>query len=70
MSQSPVLLGLDHGDTKVASAVRDLAGQRLASVVVPSCGELGARDSFVRGIETAWDSAGIAPEVTSTGTMA
>jgi glucokinase len=55
MSQSPVVLGLDYGGTKIAAAVCDLAGQRLASVFMPSCGELGARDSFVHGIDPAWD---------------
>ena len=86
MSQSTMAPGLDAGATEIAAAVRDLAGQRLASVVMASCGELGARDSFVHGIETAWDLLGTAapgagrpgsvtgadgvPEVTITGTVA
>jgi glucokinase len=55
MTQPPVVLGLDYGGTKIATAVCDLAGQRLASVVVPSRGEHGAMASFSYGIETAKD---------------
>lgn len=55
MSQSPVVLSPDYGGIKIAAAVCYLAGQRLAPVVMPSRGELGARDSFAHGIETARD---------------
>jgi glucokinase len=55
MSQPPVVLGLDYGGTKIAAAVCDLAGQRLASAVVPSRGAHGALASFEHGIETARD---------------
>jgi glucokinase len=53
MTHPPVVLGLDFGGTKIAAAVCDQAGNKLASVVVPSRGELGARASFDHGIETA-----------------
>jgi glucokinase len=55
MSLSPVVLGLDYGGTKIAVAVCDLAGSRLATVVVASGGELGAQASFDRGISAARD---------------
>ena len=55
MSHPPVVLGLDYGGTKIAAAVCDLAGRRLASVVVPSRGEHGAHAAFAHGIETARD---------------
>ena len=53
MSHPPVVLGLDFGGTKIAAAVCDLAGNKLASTVVSSCGDRGARVSFDHGIETA-----------------
>jgi glucokinase len=55
MSHPPVVLGLDFGGTKIAAAVCDQAGNKLASVVVPSRGELGARASFEHGIAAARD---------------
>jgi glucokinase len=55
MIHPPVVLGLDFGGTKIAAAVCDQAGNKLASVVVPSRGELGARASFDHGVETARD---------------
>jgi glucokinase len=55
MSHPPVVLGLDFGGTKIAVAVCDLAGNKLASTVVPSRGDRGARVSFDHGIETARD---------------
>jgi glucokinase len=55
MIHPPVVLGLDFGGTKIAAAVCDLAGNKLASVAVPSRGELGAVASFAHGIETARD---------------
>jgi glucokinase len=53
MSHPPVVLGLDFGGTKIAAAVCDQAGNKLASTVVPSHGDRGARVSFDHGIETA-----------------
>ncbi len=53
MTHPPVVLGLDFGGTKIAAAVCDLTGNKLASVAVPSRGELGAVASFGHGIETA-----------------
>jgi len=47
----PVVLGLDYGGTKIAAAVCDLAGNRLASTTVGSDAALGAQASFGRGID-------------------
>jgi predicted NBD/HSP70 family sugar kinase len=55
VAQSPVVLGLDFGGTKIAIAVCAPDGEQLASATVASGGELGARASFERGIETARD---------------
>jgi glucokinase len=51
----PVVLGLDYGGTKIAAAVGDLAGNRLASTITDSGGALGAQASFARGIQVARD---------------
>jgi glucokinase len=51
----PVVLGLDYGGTKIAAAVSDLAGNRLASTTVGSDAALGAQASFGRGIEVCRD---------------
>jgi glucokinase len=51
----PVVLGLDYGGTKIAAAVGDLAGNRLASTTTDSGGALGAQASFARGISVARD---------------
>jgi glucokinase len=51
----PVVLGLDYGGTKIAAAVCNLAGERLASATVASDGALGAQASFGRGIQVARD---------------
>jgi glucokinase len=51
----PVVLGLDYGGTKIAAAVADLAGNRLASTITDSGGALGAQASFARGIQVARD---------------
>jgi glucokinase len=51
----PVVLGLDYGGTKIAAAVSDLAGNRLASTTVGSDGALGAQASFGRGIQVSRD---------------
>ncbi len=53
MTDSPVILGIDFGGTKIAVAVCGLAGNRLGSATMRSGGELGARASFDRGIEAA-----------------
>ena len=53
MSHPQVVLGLDFGGTKIAAAVCDLAGNKLASAVVSSRAELGAKASFAHGIATA-----------------
>jgi glucokinase len=59
----PVVLGLDFGGTKIAAAVCDLAGNRLASQTVGSDGVLGAEVSFGRGIGLARDLLGtVAPD--------
>ena len=47
------MLGLDYGGTKIAVAVCDLTGDKLASAVVESRGEQGARASFDHGVQTA-----------------
>lgn len=49
----PVVLGLDFGGTKIAAAVCDLSGTRLAATVVTSQSEQGARASFDYGVQTA-----------------
>jgi glucokinase len=51
----PVVIGLDFGGTKIAAAVCDLAGNRLAAQTVGSDGALGAHASFGRGIGLARD---------------
>jgi glucokinase len=51
----PVVLGLDYGGTKIAAAVCDLAGNRLAAQTAGSGGALGAEASFTRGTGLARD---------------
>jgi len=59
---SPVVLGLDFGGTKIAIAVCEPGGERLATATVGSGGGLGARASFGHGIRAARDLlAGAAP---------
>jgi len=53
VSQPPVVLGIDFGGTKIAVAVCELSGERLATSTVAADGELGARASFERGIGAA-----------------
>ena len=53
MADSPVVLGLDFGGTKIAMAVCELDGELRASTTVSSGGERGARASFDRGISAA-----------------
>jgi predicted NBD/HSP70 family sugar kinase len=51
--QPPVVLGLDFGGTKIAMAVSEPAGQRLASAIVSSDASGGAAATFARGIGAA-----------------
>ena len=53
MGLPAVVLGIDFGGTKIATAVCDLSGRQLATAVVASGGALGARASFDRGIAAA-----------------
>jgi glucokinase len=55
VGQSPVVLGLDFGGTKIAMAVCEPSGDRLGAATVSSGGELGARASFDRGITASRD---------------
>jgi glucokinase len=55
VGDSPVVLGLDFGGTKIAMAVCEVSGDRLGSATVGSGGELGAQASFERGIGAARD---------------
>jgi glucokinase len=55
VGDSPVVLGLDFGGTKIAMAVCETSGDRLGSATVGSGGELGAHASFERGIGAAHD---------------
>ena len=55
MADSPVVLGLDFGGTKIAMAVCAPDGEQLASATVSSGGEDGARASFERGVQSARD---------------
>jgi glucokinase len=50
---TPVVLGLDFGGTKIAAAVCEISGRRLGSVTVPSGAENGGQASFERGIAAA-----------------
>ncbi|HYK29419.1 MAG TPA: ROK family protein [Streptosporangiaceae bacterium] len=53
MSHPSVVLGIDFGGTKIAAAVCDLAGNKLADAVVDSQAALGARACFQHGVKTA-----------------
>src|SRR5215467_13813838 len=55
MSTSTALLGIDFGGTKIAVALADPSGRRLASATVDSEGELGAHAAFNRGVLAARD---------------
>ena len=55
VADSPVVLGLDFGGTKIAMAVCEPDGELRASTTVSSGGELGARASFDRGIKAVRD---------------
>ena len=62
MSITTVLLGIDFGGTKIAVAMADPSGRRLASATVDSAGELGARAAFERGVGAARDLLGQAEQ--------
>ena len=47
---SPVVLGIDFGGTKIATAVCDLRGRRLATRVIDAEPARGARAAFSRGV--------------------
>ncbi len=49
-SFSPVVLGIDFGGTKIATAVCDLGGRLLATRVIDAESERGARAAFGRGV--------------------
>jgi len=49
-SRSPVVLGIDFGGTKIATAVCDLDGRRLATRVIDAEPDRGARTAFGRGV--------------------
>ena len=53
MADSPVVLGLDFGGTKIAMAVCGPDGEQLASVTVATDAMAGARACFDRGIRSA-----------------
>ena len=53
MADSPVVLGLDFGGTKIAMAVCGPDGEQLASVTVATDAAAGARACFDRGIRSA-----------------
>ncbi len=52
---TPVVLGLDFGGTKIAVAVSDVDGNRLATATVASGRDLGAQESFRRGVAAGRD---------------
>src|ERR1700734_2025142 len=49
----PVVLGIDFGGTKIATAVCDLSGRRLATRVIDAQPDGGARAPFDRGVRAA-----------------
>jgi glucokinase len=52
-SPPPVVLGIDYGGTKIATAVCDLSGRRLATRVIDAEPDGGARAAFDRGVRAA-----------------
>jgi glucokinase len=50
---APVVLGIDFGGTKIATAVCDLDGRRLATRVIDAEPDRGARSAFNRGVRAA-----------------
>src|SRR5438105_4592031 len=55
MSSTPVLLAIDFGGTKIAIAMADPGGRRLASATVDSAGEIGAHLRAVGDVGLALD---------------
>jgi glucokinase len=53
--RAAVVLGLDFGGTKIAAAVADTTGNRLGTATVASNRDLGAQESFRRGVQTGRD---------------
>jgi glucokinase len=51
--QSPVVLGLDFGGTKIAGAVCDMAGFRLGAMTIDTRATDGARTTLDRGLHAA-----------------
>ena len=50
---APVVLGIDFGGTKIATAICDLACRRLATRVIDAEPDRGARSAFNRGVHGA-----------------
>jgi glucokinase len=58
----PVVLALDFGGTKFATAVGELDGVRLGTATVPAAAELGARPNLLRAVTAGRDLLGrVAP---------
>jgi glucokinase len=53
VTRSPVILGLDFGGTKIAVALCDLSGNRIADTVMATDAPAGAASVFERAIATA-----------------
>jgi glucokinase len=53
VTRSPVILGLDFGGTKIAMAICDLSGNRIADTVLASEADAGAASAFERAIAAA-----------------
>ena len=53
MTRSPVILGLDFGGTKIAMAICDQSGNRVADMVLAAEAEAGAASAFQRAITAA-----------------
>ena len=53
MTRSPVILGLDFGGTKIAMAICDQSGNRIADTVLATEAEAGAASAFERAIAAA-----------------
>lgn len=53
MSGTPIVLGLDFGGTKIAMAVAEPTGERIATRSIDSDAESGARSGFDRGVAAA-----------------
>jgi len=55
VTRSPVILGLDFGGTKIAMAICDPSGNRIADTVMATDAEVGAVNVFARSIAAARD---------------